>query len=337
MKDSVRAMVFVCMLAAGCQESDGIRPPLLQITGSVEFARNADRSVAALLYSDGVSHLQLQELDIYGDFPGKARLELDEPPPDRALLDVGHLGEPKIAIGFLTAVSKDHPEEMRYVTTTTRRSECRDDCAITERWCGGDFDCYSESSRCPDKDSPPEVCQLEGEGKGDPSLKRAAPWDVFAGLSQDYAVAYVSAPLTDRSILAALLGAPHGLGAGYHVLTVSSVFDSKSAERATCWNVAADDSIAQINAEDGTDYMPYELERPCEDENSWTALLDSPLCDLPLAEREAVRRRYDAAQWRSRFDRGCALSLKHLKPVTDGQPIAVQLVAESGPGAVVLF
>ncbi|MDB4991738.1 MAG: hypothetical protein JWN04_6916 [Myxococcaceae bacterium] len=341
MRGSVRAVVLVCMLLTACQGGRDPSSPMLRIGGKGEFTR-PDRPVPALLYSDGVSRLQLQALDMQEAGAGEVRVELEEPPPDAALLDVGHLGEPKIAVAFLTAVPEDHPQQMRFVTTTTSSSKCAQDCEVDQRWCGGNFECYSESTRCPDDDSPPEACQLVRAADGDPSLKRAEPWSMLAGLSGNYAVAYVSAPLAAGSILAALLGAPNGMDAGYHVLAVGpaalpGVWSSQDASRRDCWDAAIDDAIAQINAEEGTHYESYELERPCEDEHSWLLLENSEVCDRPLAERQALRNRYDAAGWHARFQRGCPLGFRSLKPVAHGEPIEIDLSTVPAPASVQLF
>lgn len=272
---TVRVRVYTTLLlgllqlscCAASDSRDLNSEELPRVRGSVELPedRGHGRPVAALLYSDGHAHLQLQELTLRGSFPTDVQLELREPPPEAALYNIGALDEPKVATGFLTMVSESHPSSMRYSTVTTRSVTCDGDCEIVERWCANELDCYEETRVCPDE-TPSPNCTLETAG--DETLKQPPPWDLFAGVSENYVFVYVSAPLPAGSVSAALFGHPMGMRAGYHVLETHRLIASELSALEDCWNEVADEALARINAEDRTEYTSIDLLRPCADENS---------------------------------------------------------------------
>lgn len=332
---------MVCASLAGCvliwscgSEADSGEQSLhLRASLDITEARAAGRNVVSLLYSDSVSELHLQEFETTGKFPSDLQLELDEAPPKGALHRAGHLKEPAIAVGYLTAVGKQHFESMRYPSTWVHSKIGRDPWEITDQWCAN-FECYTEIRECQRPDDPPEQCELHTYG--DAALKGDRPWDMFAGVSKNYVVLYASEPLEAGSVTAALFAAPDGLSAGYHVLSMEGLWDSEVVEANQCWNDAQDQAMAAINDKDGTEYAAWQVLEPCEDEHSWLEAR-SALCDLPLEEREAVRNRLEAATWRGLHDRGCLLSRRRLKLVETDEPLQVQLTQDTGANSVVLY
>lgn len=337
MRTVVAAICVACCLGSSCGDSDGDAQPALSVRGSLEAAPSAikNKHIPALLFSDGVSRLCLQELEAHGMFPRDLDLVLWQPPPEAALRSVGHLDEPRIAVGYLTAVADLHPDTLRFTTTTTRDERCESSCEVTERWCAGDFECYSEQTTCPDADSEPDACELHSR-RGDAELKQPRPWARFAGLSTNYVFVYVSEALAAGSVTASLLAAPNGLAVGYHILAMRDLSESESSERTECWNGALEAAVDQLNQADDTSYQWHDVMRPCADENSWS-VTESALCALPQGERDATRARLEALSWRTRFARGCQLAFRTLQPTAADQPLYVKLSNDSAPVLVQLL
>jgi hypothetical protein len=338
LRASTYATLVIWSLLPCCKSTSSLDTDsgqLLQLHGSLELpsGRAAGRPIAALLYADGHSHLQLQELALQGSFPTDIQVELRKPPPEGALYNIGELDEPRVASGFLTMIPESHPDSMRFTTVTTRDVSCQGACEITERWCADDFECYSEVRICPDA-SPSPSCTLHTEG--DEALKQPPPWDLFAGVSEDYVLVYASASLPAGSVTATLFGSPMGMSQGYHVLEARRLADSELAAQHACWNAAVEDAVEQLNAEELSDYTSLDLLRPCADENSWL-VNDGPLCGQPLAEREALRARFETASWRARLERSCALSVRMLRPADLKAPLSIHLFEATGANSIALF
>jgi hypothetical protein len=244
---------------------------LLTVVGSVEISNDRTQgplspALAFPAYQQG--RVSIMDVSVKGEFPSDFRLDVYERPPSDALFQASHQSnEPRIALGYITAVAAEHPDSISFATdvNATVSLGCLDpDCEKTcesegiecrlekQEWCTQDgSECYTEDLLCPKMDSAREDCRVESQG--DPALKDE-PWTYFAGFSQNYLVAYLEDEAAKGSWTASLLGSPDGLPAGYGLYATRALTE---AELEADFECAADaDALATstYNAEHGTDY-----------------------------------------------------------------------------------
>lgn len=274
--------VLLLGAAAGCDPQLSSRytgESLLTIVGSVEISNDRThgrRLVPALAsLNESLGSVSIQEVSVRGQFPSDFRIDVFEPPPDEAFMNWTHQksGEPPVAMSFITAVSDDHPDTIRFGTegSTTVFSCTQETC---DQPCGGkgclvsrdefcvsedpSVPCYTEEMYCPTFNSPREQCSIEPIG-GNPALKDS-PWDMFAGFSQNYLVLFLRERAPAGSVTAAMLGAADGVPRGYGLYAVRPPSEADVAANEACtaqaevraasaWNEEYDANLTTLNFE----------------------------------------------------------------------------------------
>jgi hypothetical protein len=265
--------IAVAVMLAACDEQvtpEYVGESLLTIVGSVEIAddRTEGRLIPALAFTnDHAGQVMIQEVSVRGEFPSDFRLDVFEPPPSDAFFHATHRtqGEPRIATGYVTAVTVTHPATISFSTEYNVTSfgcdpaGCDQPCPTKgcrverDEWCvTGDASvpCYAEDLYCPTFRQTNE-CVAEPTGVGDPALK-GDPWSEFAGFSQNYLVVDLEDRALPGSLTAQLLGAPNGVVAGYGLYTARGMSDDELATADDCTARAEAAAAIPYNADHGT-------------------------------------------------------------------------------------
>jgi hypothetical protein len=241
---------------------------LLRISGNVEISRDrpAGELIPALAFLNDHG-LSMMDVSAQGTFPSDFQLDVCEPPPESVLkfLTVKSSGEPRVALGWITAAPADHPEiiysgsEVGLTVYGCRDVGRADHLCLHERASRcvpelADVPCFFEDTFCPRADSPREQCVIEK--KGNPALSADTPLDFFAGLSQNYQVFYLEEAAPAGSITARLLGAPGGVPAGYGLYEARHLNEQDQSAAKDCWrsDASAERSVEIYNELNGTDY-----------------------------------------------------------------------------------
>jgi len=274
----------VCLLVLALARCDAQVSPvdrgeaLLTVWGSVEIANPQTRGplVPALaFYASESALLHITEVEVEGEFPSDFTLRVYEPPPKEATFATPKGS--KVAFAHITALSPDHPDSLPYAWPGERYNSCFGSvepsgtgepsgeltCEINESWCAGiGTNCYEESRVCPTEDSPSEECEIISTS-GDPSLRRGKDyWKNFAGLSQEYVVAYLFEPLVEDEPIGRTWGLA-GLDTGYYLFRFPMM--TKAAVREAeeeCIQQAEAIAIQRYNKAHGTDYSRQEVFGP---------------------------------------------------------------------------
>lgn len=264
MSNSCRSGLLISLFALlGCDAQASpayLGEALLTISGSVEIDSERDRGklVPALaFFSEQSSALHIVETEVEGEFPSDFVLRVYTPPPDATIEASDE--RPPAAIGYITAVTEDHPDSIRYARDVSGGGVCSANdgdqvplCEYYDEWCPSDGgECYMERRRCPHSDSPLEDCEIL-ESSGDPSL-RQDPWESFAGLSDYYRIVYLPEAVEDDIRLTAAVGLS-SLSAGYHLfeLRPSSAEELAAAEQ--CHGEAETLATDRYNEAHGTSF-----------------------------------------------------------------------------------
>lgn len=265
-------------IGLGCDAQTGDQyrgEPLLTMSGSVQLALevdNQDQLMPALAFrgQDGDSRMFVVDADVQGHFPAEFTLNVYEPPPEGAIqtLEAHYEQRPRVAIGYITAVTPETPRTFRYGTSESSfGSGCAVDaeggtppCPTTHQWCNSDQTaCYTEVVTCPASDSPPEDCTVVADG--DPALKNDQ-FDELSGLSENYMVLWLEEPAPPRSWIAYAVGKrDEGLAQGYHLIELTE--QDESPEHDACIRRADSLAAERLNERLGTHYTGLELDEYC--------------------------------------------------------------------------
>jgi hypothetical protein len=267
--------------AAGCDaqfSSDYTGESLLTIVGNVEITndRTKGKLIPALAFmNQSRGEVSIQEVAVRGQFPSDFQLDVFEPPPNDAFVNLTRQksGEPQLAIGYITAVPIDHPDSIRQgtgVTTTVFGTSEEDSdkacggkgCRITRsEYCIDDdpsVPCYVEDLYCPTHSTPEEECTYEAVS-GDPTLKES-PWGNFAGFSQNYVVVFLRERAAAGSVTEAILGGTNGVPRGYGLYAMKAPSEAEYAANQDCtaraevhaavaWNEEFEANLSTLNFE----------------------------------------------------------------------------------------
>jgi len=365
--DQSRNSQFVIILTASCVAVAGGCDPqagpayrgqsLLSVAGSVEISgQHQDDLIPALGFMNhGSGELHIVDVEVRGEFPSEFFLDVYVPPPEAVYVRGAEAlpDEPQLAVGYIAAVTEDHPDTIRFASGASSGSAgaavgvCDDqgDCTVTcpdggcrsgSEWCTGDGEqCYSEELLCPEPDSPPSDCMLTA--MGDPALKLEV-WEHFAGLSENYMVIYLVEPAPAGSWTAAVLGSAQGLEAGYHLIKVRRLSAAEEEAGNACADQADAAAAAEFNAEHDTDYPleflqgPYACTAPRCDRDGQNCVVD-PLCSVPEEELEALASDFERLSLLHNLEAGCPLSPVEMTPVEDpaSEPVSVRIGANVQP------
>ncbi|HKP57979.1 MAG TPA: hypothetical protein VJV78_14700 [Polyangiales bacterium] len=335
------------LLAFGCdaQATQAYRgESLLTLLGTVEIPepRAGGPLVPALMFQDGSSRFRLVDVGVQGEFPSNFRLDVYEAPPAQVVQQSPFPKEPAGALGYITAVPADHPDSIRFAavvgTSGTGPCEAPGRCVNQSTWCADDGDCYQETRTCPKAESPDADCKIDGFG--DPELKRP-PWQMFAGFSQNYLVAYLTDEASADSYMAFALGSRDKLAPGYHLLAVREPSDEERADRADCIERSDSIAAARINEPRGTDFRPDELDGyacnvPVTCTEGFECQPTQPrdrLCDVGEPAASEIVEQFQRARELAAFELRCPTAGWILTHVPDAQDerISVKLSADANP------
>lgn len=321
--------------------------PLLTVNGSVSIAENHTRgslqpALAFVNYERG--EVRIMEVGVQGRFPSDFRIDIFSPPDDESLMTPeGFEGEAQFALGYITAVTADHPESYAFggaTSSAVSATSCSDqECRSTATYCTQDEKrCYKETVVCPSMDSPPEDCKVESEG--DRGIKDPT-WRSVAGFSQNYAVVYLKRAAPAGSVVAAGFGAPQGLAAGYHLMRTIVATPELEAEREECVARAEAESLAEYNQAHGTNWASSESCSPCfsSDGVPDPSCLTPPASNCPMpqtdeewAEADAMSEELRIAEREKEIELGCAMG--PIEPVANpkAESIAIEIGPDPQPG-----
>jgi len=267
-------------MLAGCDAQTGEQyrgEPLFTMTGSVELAltvEDQEELIPALAFRGLNSDLYLMDADVEGQFPAEFTLNVYEPPPEAAMQVLGdyHAPQPRLAIGYVTAVTPETPAMFHYSQNQAGSGSCWPDaetglrvCEERTEWCtNDDSECYVEVKTCHDADNHPDDCTVEAEG--DPTLKRPLE-ESFAGLSENFLVLWLEEPAAPRTWIAYAVGQrDEGLAKGYHLLATSEAPESDEPD--ICADQADALAVERTNERFGTSYGLEELSALCDVEEN---------------------------------------------------------------------
>src|SRR5689334_23343864 len=114
MSHSIRpsfALLFLGAPACGSQATpDYAGETLLSLVGSVtiEDDQTDGKLVPALAFQNDKGRLDIMDVEVHGEFPSNFSLAVHRPPGKESLME-GPPGEPRFALGFITAVTAEHP------------------------------------------------------------------------------------------------------------------------------------------------------------------------------------------------------------------------------------
>ncbi|MDD9937173.1 MAG: hypothetical protein OXT09_26425 [Myxococcales bacterium] len=243
----------------GCdsQVAPGYRgEALLTIAGSVELESERERAPlrpALAFYDSERSIFHIVDVEVEGEFPADFVLRVFDPPPDSAIIETPE--RPASALGYITAVTEDHPDTVQFALQGTSTGACgpfdgedgNPPCETMGQWCTADgAECYVESAICPTPDSSPDDCEITFSS-GDPSLRRD-PWESFAGISDEHRLIYLPEAVSDHPALSAQLGL-RSLGAGYHLFESRSPTAEEQREALDCLADAEERAVERYNEE----------------------------------------------------------------------------------------
>jgi hypothetical protein len=343
-------VLALALVAAGCDAQfspDYTGESLLTIVGSVEISDNhtKGRLVPALAFlNESQGEVSIQEVAVHGRFPSDFRLDVFEPPPDEAFVNLTHQksGEPNVAFGYVTAVSSEHAESVRYGTHQTVTSYgCEE--TLCNQPCGGkgclvqrsetcvDADpslpCYTEETYCETYETPLEECRVEALG-GDPALNQS-PWETFAGFSQNYVVVYLRERATASSVTSSILGSMDGVPAGYGLYALRAPSEAEVAANqectaraevraATAWNDEFDANLATLSFDICTTSAKGEITE-----------FAAPFCGGPSDQEHLIDEAFEARSRlieAAKLELGCPIFDLKLERVKDPASESVSVV-----------
>ena len=348
------AIALTCVAGVGCDAQfspEYLGDPLLTVSGSVEISngRTEGQLIPALAFtnqSDGL--VDIVEVGVHGEFPSDFRLDVYERPPEGAFFAAGHQrGEPRIALGYITAVSSDHPDRIRFATsqhvmasagcldegcTKTCESEGIECRVLTNEWCQSDgTTCYQEVMFCPTLEAWAPDCRIEGTG--DPAIKDE-PFRHFAGFSSNYVVAYLEARAPAGSWTAALLGSREAVPAGYGLYAYRGFDNGEQQDGAECEERAAGLAARKYNADHGTHYASIGIDACLTCGPGCAEVPQLPkFCSGTNEELDAWQAVHDRYTEQSKLELGCAAGEFVLTRVSapEREPVSVRISPDAKP------
>ena len=255
------ALALGWLMGCDAQATPGyLGEALLALSGSIEIDSQRDRgplAPALAFYHGETGEFHIMDVDYEGQFPSDFSLRVYRPPPSEAI--VRSPDHPAFALGYLTAVTADHPAVIASAHAGTSTGQCGPSsdeenvlCEHESQWCTPDGQtCYRERRRCPNFDSAPDECEIL-EQSGDPAL-RQDPFSHFAGLSETHVVIYLPEPLAPNAPWV-VEGELPALTVGYHLFEAPGDRERQAVE--ACEQQAAVLGVEAFNAERGTRLEP---------------------------------------------------------------------------------
>ncbi|HEX4338173.1 MAG TPA: hypothetical protein VH062_19830 [Polyangiaceae bacterium] len=275
--------LLVGPLGCGSQAGTGYEgESLLTISGKVKLADSDAPAnlVPALAYVDLSGRpwkLHVVDTAVQGEFPAHFTLDVFDPPPSELTTDNPTPGVGRVAIARLTAVSPGHattleiPNEGSFTTCETGTGEvacteevirCAPDGSVHEAPGSTDGACWHAKFSCPHATHIAAVgpegisnmslgdCTSDGDPWGNPAYGKAL-WQNFAGLSQNYLIAYVAHPSAGIDYM---LHSSSPLAVGFHLVKVATLSDADVTASQDCESSAYDAAYATYDDAHGTSF-----------------------------------------------------------------------------------
>jgi hypothetical protein len=226
---------------------------LLSLSGEVTITDDHTQGTlepALAFENQDLGRLEIMDVASQGKFPSDFSLQVYTPPPSGALV-AGPAGEPRYALGYVTAVSAHHRSAVNFAENTVESGSCdMQVCLIDFEACDPHGDsCYRETRRC---DVNHKNCVVVATS-GDAALGQD-PRKFFAGLSANYQVLYLDAAAEADSALAKRFAEGARLSAGYHLLEVRPVSDAEGEAKEECFSTAEAAVLDVYNSAHDTAY-----------------------------------------------------------------------------------
>ena len=297
--------------------------PLFSMTGRIELqlsATDGSALVPAIAFNaPGEDEVRLIESEVSGEFPASFQVDLYVPPPASVLggfPSEDMPGEPRHSIGYITAVTAEHPP-LLYLASSGG---------------GGHVDCDADSCKqfvevqnfdatrrgvielaCSSLLTFPDEgadCQVSGR-QGDPMLFSWMNDPTFAGAAENYAILYLEAPAAADSYVARRFHAPAGLPAGYHLMRVLPWDRAAEPAQQECRDTAQADAIASYAQAHGVRAVDLDvIVRGCQE----------PGCELFGPHTRGVR-----GEWyRLMAERDCVFGRRY-EPASPNETISLRL------------
>jgi hypothetical protein len=207
--------------------------------------------------------IHIVDVESTGRFPSEFDVEVYAPPPEETLSRAVP-GGPRMAVGFVCAVKRDHRAVSRYLqfvenySCNTEGPSGSSDCFLRFLWLiAGSDRYYSERYDCPDGVMNYEECTLTTK-QGDATLKLETVGEDIVGAAASPAVVYLDGKAAPGTFAAWLFDASKtGLSAGYHLF-------GESEGVAPLWSTCmpgADEIIAHLAPEFSADEQLQEAIR----------------------------------------------------------------------------
>jgi hypothetical protein len=246
-------------------------------------------------------------------------------------------GEPRVALGYITAVTEEHPETFSFESAGGNLAPTSSSGISTmQAWCADEeqTNCYTETLVCPTPDTPPEDCVVERSG--DPSIKEPM-WRFFAGFSQNYVVAYLKDPAPAGSGTAAVLGEPDGFDRGYQLLKVREYDEAIQQRSHDCVARSEARALEHYNhahdttfATDQIDVARCGLGPACiPDDPSCEEIVKPAVCELASDEQDELIEELRVGALRAQLDLGCLVS--QFEPVGNAARISISIARDAAP------
>ncbi|MET0390767.1 MAG: hypothetical protein ABW321_32640 [Polyangiales bacterium] len=340
---SCLGMLLACTGSCDSQVSPAYTgESLLTVVGSVEIAQASETAglVPAIAFVNSQSgRVHVVDVAVQGEFPTSFRLDVFDPPPQQAFIRASAssslAAEPEVAIGYVTAVMANHPESFlfsTYLTVAPGPCGVNEHCLTELIHCTPGFaQCLKQTFDCPIAVAPPIGCTLLNQ-VGDPSLADGV-WTHFAGLSENYLIAYLASDVAAESWTATWLGVPQGLPAGYHLLAFRQQTLPERSAALSCNHDALVLTVERHNQRHGTSFSPDEIAiwDACDEctlaDASCSAHPTLGLCALPMPARQQLAQELAHESDAVKLELHCALNEIVISqvPEPDQEAIALRL------------
>lgn len=276
MKKTVMATALAGSLAGGLvgcgsQAGPGYEGETLFQFGAKVVVENPDApadlvpAIAFVAEHEGSDAIFPREVSYEGIFPNDVRLRLYERPPEEAFLgSFGLPDEPRMAQGYITAITRGTPPFLRF-DNEGEGLRCNPDpeavdhgCVHLYGRCAPDHDannldpehCYIEESPCSRLDDP--TCPTT-RAYGNEEYARSLA-QRFAGLSVNVAMIYLDGPAARRSLTSYFFNQGRAVGAGYHLLRWTPASAEEQNDAKACVGEVTAGILDAYNAEHGTEF-----------------------------------------------------------------------------------
>jgi hypothetical protein len=248
--------------------------PMFSLNGrvAVGLTESGDALIPSIAFNaPGADRIGFVDAQVRGEFPAQFQLELFAPPPEEVIGGFDHEDlpeEPRHTVGFISAVTADHLPTL-YQAASLTGAELDPSIEADENGCDEDG-CYQTLTATSSDSAYTGTVTLFREGDvgnlwdpfspgvvvvartGDPMLVSYADDPMFAGVTTNYAIAYLESAAPADGVVAHRFGAAPGqaLAPGYHLLRWGggSLTEAEATALQTCRDDALQIAVDRYNA-----------------------------------------------------------------------------------------